>query len=291
MIVHFKFLVFALPIQNKVHEINRKSVKFMRWIFCVLLSLCVFSTCVAQDDSPNTLVLNQLNGERVEIDVNDIDSITVSGTGADRMMNMRRKNHALRTYVVDELDFMGFEYVKPELHQAVDLGLSVMWATCNLGAEAPEEYGLLFSWGEIRRKWNYTEDKYNYFKNEQYVFIGDDIAGTKYDAATANWGIEWRMPTIEEVNELLNRCDWTPDTVNLIPGYRVTGYNNNSIFLPAAGYQNDRKRHEEGEQGFYWTSTLNPDLTSAAYNLNFKGYAQQWSASRAYGFSIRPVRQ
>lgn len=173
--------------------------------------------------------------------------------------------------------------------RAVDLGLSVAWASCNVGATVPEEPGGFYAWGETQPKSVYTEASYQHYVNDQYQYIGVNICGTTHDAATQAWGGAWRMPTRSELKELTTRCTWTPETLNGVSGYRVTAPNGNSIFLPAAGYKMDTVVQEQGTGGFYWTGSLDTHMTSSAYNINFRGYDAEWSASRTYGFCIRPV--
>lgn len=126
---------------------------------------------------------------------------------------------------------------------AVDLGLSVKWATCNVGAEKPEDLGDYYAWGETEKKTEYTEDTYKHAEDKDgdgdfyddlnnWEDIGSNISGTPYDVARAKWGGKWRMPTVEEAEELLGKCSWEWTTVNGTNGYTVTGPNGNSIFLP-----------------------------------------------------------
>lgn len=196
-----------------------------------------------------------------------------------------------RRYVTTDVDSMTFAKVpETELYEAVDLGLTVKWAPFNIGATSPEEYGDLFAWGETAPKSSYTEENYTYLNNGQYEIIGTNICGTKYDAARQRWGGQWRLPTRSEIADLTNKCTWTQETLNGVAGYRVTGTNGNSIFLPAAGYQDGTERKEEGTGGFYWSGNIDRSMTSAAFNLNFRGYDAQWSANRCYGFSVRAVK-
>lgn len=196
--------------------------------------------------------------------------------------------HKITAKSVEYIDFTR-EEVDP--YEAVDLGLSVKWAAYNVGATRPEELGDLFSWGETSPKADYSEANYAYYSNSNYTSIGRNIAGTRYDAAWQLWQHGWRLPTLTEIRELSNSCTWTKETHFGVTGFLVTGPNGNSIFLPAAGYQRATTREEVGECGYYWTSIVNADMPSSAYNLNFKGYSADWTASRAYGFSIRAVRQ
>ena len=131
---------------------------------------------------------------------------------------------------------------KHEGHGYVDLGLSVKWATCNVGATSPEDYGDYFAWGETETKSEYTEENsatyglsISQLESQGYI-DGAGNLNPQYDAAAANWGGDWRMPTVAEMWELINNCTWTWTTQNGVSGYNVEGPNGNSIFLPAAGY-------------------------------------------------------
>ena len=138
-------------------------------------------------------------------------------------------------------------------HDYVDLGLpsGLKWATCNVGANAPEEYGDYYAWGEITTKTEYTEDNSLTYGKQM-----NDISGnSQYDAATANWGGDWRMPTKAEQEELLNDCTWTWTTYNGVNGYNVEGPNGNSLFLPAAGFRDGSSLGSAGSLGSYWSST------------------------------------
>lgn len=188
-----------------------------------------------------------------------------------------------------QVDSIRIEDAVVEEHEAVDLGLSVQWATCNIGAELPESYGNYYAWGEVKTKAIYTENNYKHMKDGQFVPLGQNIAGTTYDVARQQWGGDWRLPTVAEVEELAQRCVWTWTSQNGVNGYLITGPSGDNIFLPAAG----QKRSEAlnvGSTGYYWTATPASDYPSAAYNLNFSGYAGRWSANRSYGFTVRAVR-
>ena len=159
----------------------------------------------------------------------------------------------------------------------VDLGLpsGVKWATFNVGATQPEEYGDYFAWGETEPKELYDESTYS---------------ETEEDAATANWGSEWRMPTQAEQDELRTECSWTWMTKNDVNGYKVVGPNGNSIFLPAAGYCSGSSLYNVGHKGFYWASSLYTGNTSYAYYLSFTyNDVSRYSNDRCYGQSVRPV--
>ena len=190
----------------------------------------------------------------------------------------------------------GYEYV--------DLGLSVKWATCNVGATKPEEYGDYFAWGETQPKRNYDWSTYKwcngssdtqtkYCTNSSYGTVDNkNILEAADDAARANWGGSWRMPTKAEQDELRNNCTWTWTTQNGVNGYKVTGTNGNSIFLPAAGDRYDRSLGDAGYLGYYWSSSLNTGSPRSAWSVDFySGYVGRYSYERYYGFSVRPVCQ
>ena len=229
-----------------------------------------------------------MNKRRVLFIIGVMMALLVHGQRSGQVVVVHLMDGTTHEYAVEDIAYIDFMQQDP--YPAVDLGLSVEWAACNVGASAPEEYGDLYAWGETATKEDYSEEAYLYYKNYEYVGIGKDISGTDYDVAHKTWGGRWRMPTKAEVDELTKQCVWTSTTVHDVKGFKVTGPNGNSIFLPAAGYQPGTSRKKAGAQGYYWSSTLNDEMPSAAYNINFNGYNGEWSASRAYGFSIRAVR-
>ena len=173
-------------------------------------------------------------------------------------------------------------------HNWVDLGLpsGLKWATCNVGATTPEGYGNYYAWGETTTKTSYNESN-SVTYNQQ---INDFSGNSTYDAARANWGSTWRMPTDAEMIELLNNCTWTWTTQSGVNGYRVTGPNGNSIFLSAAGYCYGSSCYYVGEYGYYWSSTPSGSLTNVAYDLCFNSGYHNWQrGGRYYGFTVRPV--
>ena len=171
-------------------------------------------------------------------------------------------------------------------HQWVDLGLSVKWATCNVGASSPSDYGGYYAWGETRAKSEYT----NYNCSTNGVNLGDISGDVRYDAARANWGGSWRLPTQEEMRELIDRCTWTWTSQGGHDGYRVTGPNGSSIFLPAAGFRDGSSLYNAGDDGYYWSSAPDWSATRSACNLGFYGSYHDLSWNyRDYGQSVRPV--
>ena len=171
-------------------------------------------------------------------------------------------------------------------HEWVDLGLSVLWATSNVGASSPSDYGDYYAWGETKTKSSYTEGN-----SKTYNVVMPDISGEpKYDAATANWGEGWRMPTDEELEELIDKCDWQWTTQGGHNGYKVTGPNGNSIFLPAAGRRYGTSLNYAGGIGHYWSSTPYGSDTLDAYRLGFySGNHNVFWYGRYGGQSVRPV--
>ena len=147
--------------------------------------------------------------------------------------------------------------------QVVDLGLSVDWAGYNIGATSPEESGNYYSWGEKEVKSSYYRSSYLHSKDNAAIDIGESICGGEYDAATAAWGDGWRLPSISEVEELRDECDWAWMTYNGVPGCCVTGPSGNSIFLPAAGIFWGAKKQGIGEEGWYWIGDCAEDKECA----------------------------
>lgn len=184
---------------------------------------------------------------------------------------------------------------------AIDLDLpsGTKWSCCNVGASAPEVYGNYYAWGEIQPKSVYNNDTYAYWHDNdgngvvgsnEYVNIGSDIAGTCYDAATANWGAPWRMPSEAQIGELMNNTTmgWTYE--NGVSGYKFTGSNGNTVFFPAAGSRWDSELHDAQSEGRYWLSTTSDNHPEFASYFNFRPAFEFIYDSRSAGLSVRPVR-
>lgn len=152
-------------------------------------------------------------------------------------------------------------------HYYVDLGLSVKWADRNIGALSSRAYGADFAWGEAESKHLYTYTVPNSYTRQ--VGMGDIAGNAEHDAATANWGSKWRMPTVDEFEELLEQCSWVWTHRKGLYGYLVTGPNGNSIFLPAAGERDGTSLHQVGSGGYYWSSTTGSRIAGNAYYLYF----------------------
>lgn len=216
----------------------------------------------------------------------------VTATNA-QTVNVHFKNGQVINYNADNVEYVDFSAKAPDPTltggEVVDLGLSVYWASCNLGASKPEEYGDYYAWGETAPKASYTKNNYSYYNSStaEYIDIGCEISGTEYDAAHVNLGGEWRMPTRVEMQELINKCTWKWTQINGINGYQVTGPSGKIIFMPAAGYNG----HNQNETLHYWTSSLT--------NSNTWAYELDANSSHIYctiggklfysGLSIRPV--
>ena len=233
-------------------------------------------------------------------------SITVPASGVD-LMRSGLVNVSLTDLVegavsvpltvIQDGVYNGYNYV--------DLGLSVDWATCNVGADNPEDYGDYYAWGEIEPKSTYDWSNYKWCNgnssslnkyntkssngtvdNKQTLDLEDDIANNVL-------GGTWRMPTQTEFNELINNCTWTYTTLNGVNGFKVTsnkiGYTDRFIFLPAAGYRFGTTLSNEGTFGYYWSSSLYNDDPSNAYGISFGTSYTINKYNRNVGRTIRPV--
>lgn len=194
-------------------------------------------------------------------------------------------------------------------HEWVDLGLSVKWATCNLGANRSEDSGDYYAWGETKPKniYNWSTYKwcngtYNTLTKYCYPnYKGEPVYGkvdkkekldATDDAASVNWGGTWKMPTWTEAMELNNKCTWKWTTLNGVKGYKVTGNNGNSIFLPVTGYKNDSYLITNDE-GHYLTQNVSVGNCYNANAIQFDSNDNCWpiwySSDRCLGYSIRAV--
>ena len=193
----------------------------------------------------------------------------------------------------------------PDDHEWVDLGLpsGTLWATCNLGATSPEEYGDYFAWGEVEPKEVYDWSTYKWCN-------GADSTLTKYcidgacgivdnktvldpedDAAYVNWGSSWRMPTMEQLLELKNICTTQRLEINGVMGALITGPNGNTVFFPLAGQINGSEYERVGNYGYFWSTDIFSDDSNVARYIYFNGaYFTAWNRYRYFGFTIRAVR-
>ncbi len=238
-----------------------------------------------------------------------------------KVLKVHKNSEVTHTHNLSEFDSLTVGSVADNLntHEYVDLDLpsGTLWATTNVGATSPADYGDYFAWGETTSKktynWNIykwcedgsgrklikynTKSSFSQFKDP----IVDHITLLKAadDAATANWGSAWRMPTTAEQTELNNTtyCTWTWTTRTDSNGKTINGYevksksNGKSIFLPAAGFRDDTSHHFVGIWGYYWSSSLYTDWPYGACSLHFRPNGHYWgSYYRCYGQPVRPVR-
>ena len=229
---------------------------------------------------------------------------TTFALAQSRVLQFYKGDSLILSIPFSSIDSVKVGYSETNVHKYVDLGLpsGLLWATCNLGASKPEEYGDYYAWGETSTKSNYNWSTYKYCN-------GSSTTMTKYcnsspygtvdnkttlelsdDVARASWGGSWRMPTYEEISELNTKCTWTWTSLNGTDGYKVTGPNGNSIFLPAAGYRDGESLSYAGSYGVYWSSSLHASLAHYARKLYFHGSGHSTDyGSRYFGRSVRPV--
>lgn len=202
------------------------------------------------------------------------------------------------------LTLVGCSGSAPMNVEAVDLGLSVKWASMNVGATEEAEFGDYFAWGETSSKSTYSWSSYAYESTECGKPNDDmakltDIASTSYDAASVNWGGGWHMPNYAQISELVNKCTWTWTTLKtskgkVVHGYiiisNVDGYTDKSIFLPAVGYRIDNGVDLVEEYGSYWSSSVFSTNMRQAWYINMNSnYIQTNHNNRYYGHAIRAV--
>jgi hypothetical protein len=169
---------------------------------------------------------------------------------------------------------------------AVDLGLSVKWASWNVGAAKPEEYGGYFGWADpTGLKTSRSDNDYPNANPPR------NICGTEYDAAHVHWGGSWRLPTREQAEELVNECAWKAESLNGVAGFRVTGKNGNSIFLAAGGGRDGTRVLYTVVGADFWTGTVSENSGEAWCFTFYQGRVHTDDLWRHYGFAIRPVTE
>lgn len=245
----------------------------------IFLILLLLESAVLSVSAQNYMEVYRNNGNRIHLQVQDLDSVLFSDGG----------------------DFTGS-------HEYVDLGLSVKWATCNVGANVPYEYGEYYAWGETETKNKYDWSTYKYC-------MGRDSTITKYcnyslggyngfmdnktnldlddDVAQVKWGDNWRMPTTIEQEELREQCTWRWTCLNGINGYTVTskkkGYEDRSIFVPAGGIYVGDKIENMGSMGFLMSSSLTSRPWSSYVLFYDISNTKSSRHFRYYGHNVRPV--
>lgn len=184
----------------------------------------------------------------------DIDSIVYSSCDYDGKLHdnpvlqciwIKGERQAFLVENVQEIKYVSPDPADPvdptpgqDNENSVDLGLSVKWAMCNIGAKSPEESGTYYAWGETKTKFSFNLDNYSWYKDGSYTKYGSEKMNLddEDDVAHVELGGDWRLPTAEEMKELNEKCKWTWTTMNGVNGYEVTGTNGNSIFLPDTGF-------------------------------------------------------
>ena len=173
----------------------------------------------------------------------------------------------------------------------IDMGEAGKWACCNVGSSAPWEYGGYYAWGETKEKDNYSWNNYLHCDGDEDTChdIGDDIAGTNYDVAHVKWGNNWKIPNLEQLNLLIDKCssEWT--TFHNINGRKFTSPNGGSIFLPATGCYSGNSINQLTKEGYYWTSTKFPVFSSACNFIIDNNGLRKVYESYCTGLSVRPI--
>ncbi len=249
--------------------------RFILFLFLLVIGLFACQSIFAQDVW--RMKVKKMDGTTTSILITDVSEVTF----------------VKETSEVPEVP----DEPKPSITtgEAVDLGLRVKWASHNVGASQPEEYGAYYAWGEIEEKEDYSKATYKYYKNGEYVSLGNNICGTDYDVAHIEWGGNWRMPSVEEMRELSNECSWEWTTYNGQNGCIVTGPNGNTIFLPAAGYRRGQSADDcIGWDGRYWSGSrtgvygdYEDNARDLCYTRGSDGTVSEWE--RYFGLSVRPV--
>lgn len=262
-------------------------------------------------------IIDAFSINNLEIDKLFSDSLSVSkhqkGMSYLNLQGLIHYHSKIKDYFNSspEIDLYGYatehwvddNYEKKQ-PKPIDLGLTsgLLWANCNVGANKPEEYGDYFAWGETQPKevydwstYKYCNGSYNsltkYNNNRSYGTVDNKTTlELNDDAAHVNWGGSWRMPTDEELTELREQCTWTWTTQNGVNGYKVTGPNGNSIFLPTSGQRYDNYHEDTTIYGYYWSSSNNTYYTYYTWYMDFhSSLIDRGSNDRYIGYSVRPV--
>ena len=253
------------------------------------------SDVASLDNSVNTQLKN------VTDPTDDQDAVTKKYI--DDIIAIMEDLNARQQATIDSLNYV----LSLNSHEWVELGLpsGTKWAACNVGAKRPEEFGDYYAWGETETKSTYNRNTYRHCDlsyNKLTKYCNDSVYGYEGlvdnitilepldDAATANWGPAWRMPTLVEFKELYDNCTMVWSSRNGVNGWLFTGPNGNSVFFPAAGYRFDSATLNEGIIGYYFTSTLFNEYPFSAWYFYFNSSSYDIGNSyRGYGQSIRPV--
>lgn len=259
------------------------------------------------------VIYGDVNGDQ-EVNIADVNAVidVILGSGSNATADINNDSEINIADVNAIIDIILGGEPPHDAHECVDLGLpsGTMWASMNVGASSPEDYGDYFAWGETEPKRSYTEANYKWYGGSWY---NHSVSITKYctdsdhglngfvdnktvldpedDAAYVNWGSSWRMPSFEQIDELMDCCSFQWIQRNGVYGILVTGVNGNSIFLPAAGYHSYDELLNLGSFSFYWTRDLSASAVNFAYCMTFDadGYGW-WHFYRDSGITVRAVR-
>ena len=271
-------------------------------------------TVIRDGDGEGTVAITNYIGTSVNVLIgNQVEVVATPGEGSAFIgwfigdEEAPVSTDAEYTFTVEENITLTAKFkfrTNPNGHEYIDLGLpsGLKWATCNVGASSPEDYGGYYAWGEIEEKSNYDWSTYKWCNgsyNTQTKYCTSSSYGTvdnktvldpQDDVAHVKWGGTWRMPTNAEQDELRTNCTWSWTTQNGVNGYKVTGPNDNSIFLPAAGYRNGTE--VSYRNSYYWSSSLYRDNSYLAAYLFFgSGGLDRGDGYRDGGRSVRPVSE
>ena len=215
-----------------------------------------------------------------------------TSVSAQYFMNIRKSDGTKAQYSVSEVDSVWFSPAP----SSVDLGLSVKWATFNIGASAPEDAGDYFAWGEVETKEEYKENNYKWYNGNSSDIKKYNSTDNKLtlesadDVANVLWGGDWRMPTKDEFQELMDNCTWTWKENGYEVTGKKTGYTDNKIFIPAAGIISTDGLGSVGTIGYYWTSSINSEKWYGSYGVMFFSFTKSMSDfQRNDALPVRPV--
>lgn len=277
-------------------KVSKEQKRFPKWVIGVIAGVAIAVLWPKNDkpDGGDNPLANSTTAELFEVETEQSVNDFITPPKSEQTQTHAVSSSPTATIGTNN----GYEWV--------DLGLSVKWATMNVGATSPEDYGDYFAWGETSPKSNYDYNSLKYSNDASGYSFSKYVADSNYgtidnrtqldlsdDAARQNWGGSWRMPTYNEICELIENCTWTWTTIGGHNGYKVTN-KSNSIFLPAAGYKNGLSINNEGSHGDYWSSSLIVGFSYNPYEISFykRDYSNvvDWFTSgRCRGHSVRPV--
>ena len=308
MFLHPIFIFIKAERRNSEAKKDSMKKQFSHWRTYVFVALVSVLSLTLVGCEPEEEIENVLE-EVVAGKENFSDSDNAEGTHNDEEERENNDDNATNN---DEGEVEDVFVIQDSL-VAVDLRLSVEWASCNVGATSPEEYGGYYAWGEIKEKSDYSWYTYKWCNGSEHSItkyctssvygdidgkttldLEDDVAYVVCNNENDESEGYWRMPTMDEINELMNKCDWEWVSVDGVKGYKVESRTNkNSIFLPAAGYCSDEKSAlGSGEICNYWSSSLSEKgVCCIAYShYSYEGdNLMTGYYNRRHGLSVRPV--